>query len=403
MRILIIQETDWVLRGPHTHHHILGRLDKNFYDIRIIDFPLIWEKEKRSYYPLIRGFHNFQTDYKISTDFVKIYRSAFINLPLFNILSIFLQRRVIKELIKDFKPHFVICFASLLNVNYINKICKKNKIFFLYFIFEKYYTLVPIRILRKYSKLKMEKALINSDFNIALTKFYKDYLDNTTGIQEKNIYLPQGVDLSHFNNNLKSDRIREKYGISTKDMILFFMGWIYPFSGMKEVALKLAELNNRNIKLMIVGEGGLYDYLKQFVDKNNIKDKIILTGWVPYDELPEYISVANFCLLPAYNNNVMNDIVPIKVYEYLAMKKPVIATKLPGILREFGENNGILYIDNPKQVIDIAIINLIRADEIGQKGRSFVENLDWKIITEKFEKILKKILINNNNSKASSI
>ena len=43
----------------------------------------------------------------------------------------------------------------------------------------------------------------------------------------------------------------------------------------------------------------------------------------------------------------MQDIVPIKMYEYMAIGKPVICTKLPGVMWEFGEGNGVLYADSP--------------------------------------------------------
>ena len=50
------------------------------------------------------------------------------------------------------------------------------------------------------------------------------------------------------------------------------------------------------------------------------------------------------CLLPAHKNEIMMNIVPIKIYEYMAMGKPVIATKLPGLVKEFGEDSGILLL-----------------------------------------------------------
>ena len=39
------------------------------------------------------------------------------------------------------------------------------------------------------------------------------------------------------------------------------------------------------------------------------------------------------------------------MYDYLTMKKPVISTRLPGIMKEFGENNGIVYIDKPEDTV----------------------------------------------------
>jgi hypothetical protein len=44
----------------------------------------------------------------------------------------------------------------------------------------------------------------------------------------------------------------------------------------------------------------------------------------------------------------MRNIVPIKMYEYVAMRKPAITTPLHGVLREFGDDNGELWIDQPE-------------------------------------------------------
>lgn len=51
------------------------------------------------------------------------------------------------------------------------------------------------------------------------------------------------------------------------------------------------------------------------------------------------------------NNDVMRNIVPIKMYEYMACGKPVIVTKLPGIMKEFGHNNGVVYVNQPLEVL----------------------------------------------------
>jgi glycosyltransferase involved in cell wall biosynthesis len=122
------------------------------------------------------------------------------------------------------------------------------------------------------------------------------------------------------------------------------MGWIYDFSGMKEVAESLSRNDNENIKLMIVGEGNLYKLLNKMKSGNNLNEKLILTGKISFEEIPKHIASADICLLPAYKNEIMMNIVPIKIYEYMAMGKPVIATNLPGLKKKFGNNNGIIYI-----------------------------------------------------------
>ena len=89
-----------------------------------------------------------------------------------------------------------------------------------------------------------------------------------------------------------------------------------------------------------------------------------------------------------------NDIVPIKLYEYLAMKKVVIASELPGISKEFGYGHGIEYVQKAEEVLDLAknIIDNGQYDKIASAGREYVQNNDWEAIVDKFEKAMKNLL-----------
>lgn len=119
-------------------------------------------------------------------------------------------------------------------------------------------------------------------------------------------------------------------------------------------------------------------------------NKIILTGRKKYDEIPKFLAAADICVLPAHKHKIMQDIVPIKIYEYMAMAKPVIATRLPGIVMEFNKGNGVFYVDKPEETIDLA--RKIDIEKEGIKARRYVEKRDWEKITDKFEKILKNLL-----------
>lgn len=108
---------------------------------------------------------------------------------------------------------------------------------------------------------------------------------------------------------------------------------------------------------------------------------------MPFEEVLNYVAAADICLLPAYRNEIMMNIVPIKMYEYMAMGKPVIATKLPGIIQEFGCENGISYVDSAEDVITKAH-ELIEGGDIrgeAEKARAFVRDCDWDTITDAFE------------------
>jgi len=168
---------------------------------------------------------------------------------------------------------------------------------------------------------------------------------------------------------------------------------------LKEVALGLAKIKNQesNFKLLIVGEGDLYSELKKIQQKYNLQDKIILAGWQPYEKIPEFLTASDLCLFPAHDNEVTHNIVPIKIYEYMAAGKPVIATRLPGVVKEFGNNNGIIYVDEPGGVVK-RTVKLIKNGDLAEQGlrvKRFVKRYSWDNITQDFEAILEKVCLNS--------
>ena len=80
------------------------------------------------------------------------------------------------------------------------------------------------------------------------------------------------------------------------------------------------------------------------------------------------------------------------MYEYMAMGKPVITTKLPCVMKEFGEGNGVIYVNKPEEVLKKAIelIENGTLKEYGLKARKFVEKCNWDDIVAEFEDILEE-------------
>jgi glycosyltransferase involved in cell wall biosynthesis len=202
------------------------------------------------------------------------------------------------------------------------------------------------------------------------------------------------VDFERFKLNNDGLDIRKLYGIEKEDFVIIFVGRLYNFSGLKEVALELVKTKNKKTKLLIVGDGELYSELKHIKEEYKL-EQLILTGQQPYAKIPAFIAASDVCILPSYNNRITRYIVPIKLYEYMAMGKPVIATELPGVVKEFGHDNGMIYVKSPENVISKAL-ELSEAEillYLGENARGFVEKYSWDDITDIFEEILKDNII----------
>jgi glycosyltransferase involved in cell wall biosynthesis len=83
----------------------------------------------------------------------------------------------------------------------------------------------------------------------------------------------------------------------------------------------------------------------------------------------------------------------MNMYEYMAMGKPVITTKLSGVIKEFGEGHGVIYIDKPEDVLNEAIelIENGRVEEHGSRARGFVEKYNWDDIVADFEGVFEEL------------
>ena len=49
MKILVVQESDWIKRNPHQQHHLMERLSLRGHQVRVIDYPIEWKEEKGRY------------------------------------------------------------------------------------------------------------------------------------------------------------------------------------------------------------------------------------------------------------------------------------------------------------------------------------------------------------------
>jgi glycosyltransferase involved in cell wall biosynthesis len=58
-------------------------------------------------------------------------------------------------------------------------------------------------------------------------------------------------------------------------------------------------------------------------------DNVIVTGRVPYEEVPRYVSVFDVCLNPYILDEVAEHCSPLKLYEYVATGKPVVSVDMP--------------------------------------------------------------------------
>jgi len=403
MKILLVQESDWLKRGPHQQHQLADRLSLRGHQIRVIDYQILWRVDSKKQLCSRRQVFN-NVSKVLQRAKVTVIRPGIIKIPMMDYLSlIFTHRKEIRRQIKEFSPDVIVGFG-ILNGYLAVKAARRNNIPFIYYWIDVLHRLIPFKPLHPIAKMVESKALKQANRILAINDKLKDYVIETGASPEHTQVVRAGIDIELFNPPDNGDNVRKQYGLKKDDIVLFFMGWLYHFSGLKEVAQQLAGMKDPRLKLLIVGEGDAYDELERIQDKYNLQDRLILTGKKPYQEIPAFIDASDVCLLPAYpTERIMQDIVPIKIYEYMAMAKPVVSTELPGVIGEFGEDNGVVYVSKPEDVVGkaIGLIQNGSSKELGAKARSFAERYSWGSITDEFEKILEQVVKEKENERIS--
>ena len=393
MKLLVLQETNWITRYPAQQHHLAEMMALRGHQVRAIDHPISWRTDGQ------KGMYSHKT---VLNDVSKIHKEAaitvirpgFIKAPALDYISMTIShRKEIQQQLKEFQPDVIIGFGILNSCTAV-RLLKHTKIPFVYYWIDVLHLLIPNRSARRLGKFLEGYALRRSNMVLAINESLIDLMVKLGAPKQNTFLLRAGIDTDIFKLDNDGKNTREKYGISSDNRVLFFMGFLYHFSGLKEVARKLVERGGERYKLLVVGEGDAYDELKAIRDTDE-HGSIILTGKQPYEEIPNLIAAADICLLPAYPDEpIMQDIVPIKLYEYLAMNKPVIATKLPGVHKEFGEGNGIFYITGPDEAVDKATDLFANGaiKDLEDKPRKFAERNNWSNITDQFENLIEEAI-----------
>lgn len=399
LKILLVQESDWLRKGPHQQHYLMERLSSQSDQIRVIDFEVRWTSVEKG--PLLSRRQTFRGVSKIHEEAdITLVRPGVLKMPLLDFASIlYSHTKELRLQIARFSPDVVIGFG-ILNALLGMALAGRSAIPFLYYLIDELHTLVPYRILWPLAKLIESHVIRHAQAVLVINEKLRDFALGLGADPQRTYLIRAGVDPKRFFIGKGRAEIREQYGIRNQDLVLFFMGGIFSFSGVKEVAQDLAAARSEHpeIKFLIVGRPRTVEFreeLESVIEENNLQETVILEGWQPYDRIPLYLAASDICLLPAYDNEVMHNIVPIKIYEYIISGKPVISTRLPGIVTEFGFGNGVSYVDGPSDVIR-RVIDMIESrqdlQKEGERARAFVQRYTWDSIVDTFKRILEEIV-----------
>jgi glycosyltransferase involved in cell wall biosynthesis len=194
---------------------------------------------------------------------------------------------------------------------------------------------------------------------------------------QKMIVIPNGADEERFHPGVSGRRIREQYGLQEK-VVIGFIGSFHYWHGVENLMPLIDTVGSLygDVAFFLVGMGPLKEELERKLEDRDLTDRVVFSGYVPHDEMPEVVAAMDVVLAP-YPKLALFYYSPLKIFEYLASGKAVVASRV-GQIEEIIQDfmNGMLYDPDDIDALMEKVCILIENDDLrhamGAKARETV-------------------------------
>jgi glycosyltransferase involved in cell wall biosynthesis len=206
---------------------------------------------------------------------------------------------------------------------------------------------------------------------------------------ERKRYLlnPNGVDPEEFRPDIDGAPIREQYGLAGH-IVVGFIGSFTRWHGVETLfdAAVSSIQRESTLRFLMIGEGDLRSALQRRAADLGLEQSIIFTGLVPHSDAPRHLAASDILVSPhlGFEDGTKFFGSPTKLFEYMAMGKPIIASRLEqiGEVVRDGEN-GLQMTPGDASQLAVQILDLARDRELrtrlGAAARQeVVQRYTWK-------------------------
>ncbi|MZH15405.1 MAG: glycosyltransferase family 4 protein, partial [Nitrospinae bacterium] len=156
----------------------------------------------------------------------------------------------------------------------------------------------------------------------------------------------------------------------------------------------MEKIQDPDVRLVIVGADSSIQ--SQIHNMENNKDKVIILPKIPFKELPDHLSAADILVVPQKDTTDTEGQIPAKLFDAMAMAKPIITTPVSDIPEVMGEHGYLVEPGNPEQLakaIENIFANPEEARRKGQNARKRCQELyDLKVMEKELTFQIEKLI-----------
>jgi glycosyltransferase involved in cell wall biosynthesis len=219
-----------------------------------------------------------------------------------------------------------------------------------------------------------------ADRVLPVTEVLADHVRNVGVPDDRIVVIPNGVDARTYDEQAPGEEAKERLGLSGR-LILGFTGFVRPWHGLDRVVEFVAKYDgDETPHLLLVGDGPERGHLEERARTLGVADRLTVTGVVRREEVPGYVAAFDVALQPdatAYAS-------PLKLVEYLASGKAIIAPAQPNLLEVLQDGRNAVLFDKRDEEGLTAALKRVCADpdlrlRLGAAARATIEErgLTW--------------------------
>lgn len=216
---------------------------------------------------------------------------------------------------------------------------------------------------------------------IAITAGLKNELIKAGLPAEKILIAPDAVDLDQFSRVMESkEELRQKLNLPLDKNLIVYTGHLYKWKGVQILADASTFLSENELIVIV---GGTDRDISDFKNKNKDLKNIMIIGHFPQHQIPAYLKAADVLVLPNSAKSTISSIYtsPLKLFEYMAAQRPIIASDLPSLREILNSNNSVLVEpDNSQKLaenIKLILQNSQLGDKIAKQSYNDVKKYSW--------------------------
>ena len=242
---------------------------------------------------------------------------------------------------------------------------------------------------------KQEKIVLQKADSVTVASKTLQTLSWGLGIDPNNVYyVPNGQHDDHIQQtNIDNRKIKIKYDLDKAKIILLYTRF-FEFDLLRLVNIfKQVKNEVGDAKLFVIGRGRFQEEKKFYdiIKKEGLDASTIMVGWVDFNELPNYISIADVAIYPFDDTLINRTKCPVKLTELMRLGLPIVADRV-GQIQEYIEHkvSGLLNDPADDNAFSQNVVELLKnkplSNKLGSNARIRILNeFSWDIGIDKIE------------------